>query len=131
MQSMAKIFSLRHAVRAGILLACLLATSPAFAGDDVSVSTNDGYGRILLNLAPLAHAKATAAGGVFTIAFDRKVSVDPAQIAQTLSGFYENCPILPEADPKIRASRLSLATAVLRQLELSLDLLGVQPVERM
>jgi arginyl-tRNA synthetase len=52
-------------------------------------------------------------------------------VAQAFSGFYESCPILPEADLKIRASRLSLATAVLRQLELSLDLLGVQPVERM
>ena len=90
MQSTANIFSLRHAVRAGILLGCLIASSPALAGDDVSVSTNDGYGRILLNLAPLAHAKATAAGGVFTIAFDRKVSVDPAQIAQTLSGYISN-----------------------------------------
>src|SRR5215472_3633502 len=96
MWSKARNLSLRHAVRAGILLACLVAASPAFADDNVSLSTNDGYGRILLNLDPLAHARATAAGGVFTIAFDRKVSVDPAQIAQTLSGYIANGRIDPD-----------------------------------
>jgi arginyl-tRNA synthetase len=52
-------------------------------------------------------------------------------VARAFSGFYESCEILNETAPQIRGSRLSLATAVLRQLELSLDLLGVQPVERM
>ncbi len=96
MRSRANRFPLRHAGRAGILLACLVAASPVRAADDVSVSTNDGYGRILFTLAPLAHARASAAGGVFTITFDRKVGVDPAQIAQTLSPYIANGRIDPD-----------------------------------
>ena len=52
-------------------------------------------------------------------------------LAQSFSAFYENCPIMQEADATIRASRLTLATATLRQLELSLDLLGIRTLERM
>jgi arginyl-tRNA synthetase len=52
-------------------------------------------------------------------------------VAQAFSGFYESCQILNEADPQLRGSRLSLAAAVLRQLDICLDLLGVQPVDRM
>jgi arginyl-tRNA synthetase len=52
-------------------------------------------------------------------------------LAQAFSGFYTNCPILPEKDGAVRASRLALATATLKQLELTLDLLGLQAPERM
>jgi arginyl-tRNA synthetase len=52
-------------------------------------------------------------------------------IAQTFSSFYQSCQIINEFDAEIRSSRLSLAIGTLRQLELSLNLLGVQSVERM
>jgi arginyl-tRNA synthetase len=52
-------------------------------------------------------------------------------LAQVFSAFYENCPIMQETDPEVRSSRLSLAAAALRQLELALSLLGVQTLERM
>jgi arginyl-tRNA synthetase len=52
-------------------------------------------------------------------------------LAQAFSGFYTNCPILPEKDDGVRASRLSLATAALNQLTLTLDLLGLEAPERM
>jgi arginyl-tRNA synthetase len=52
-------------------------------------------------------------------------------LAQAFSGFYTHCPILPEPDLEIRASRLSLARATLTQLTTCLDLLGIETPERM
>ncbi len=52
-------------------------------------------------------------------------------LAQAFSGFYQNCPILPEKDAGVRGSRLALAAATLRQLERTLDLLGFEAPERM
>ncbi|MBI3437068.1 MAG: arginine--tRNA ligase [Proteobacteria bacterium] len=51
-------------------------------------------------------------------------------LAQAFSGFYANCPILP-SEGAVRASRLSLAAATLKQLSLTLDLLGIELPERM
>jgi arginyl-tRNA synthetase len=51
-------------------------------------------------------------------------------LAQAFSGFWSHCPIL-QSDAAVRASRLSLASAALRQLSLSLDLLGIEVPERM
>ena len=45
--------------------------------------------------------------------------------------FYAACPVLTAADPAARASRLALAGAALRQLEIALDLLGIAVPERM
>jgi arginyl-tRNA synthetase len=52
-------------------------------------------------------------------------------LAQAFSGFYANCPILQAADEATRRSRLTLALATLKQLEISLDLLGIATPERM
>jgi arginyl-tRNA synthetase len=54
-------------------------------------------------------------------------------LAQTFSGFYDNCSILrePRPHPGVQASRLALASATLKQLELTLALLGIEPAERM
>lgn len=51
-------------------------------------------------------------------------------LAQAFSGFYTHCPILPSEGP-VRASRLALAGATLKQLTLTLDLLGIEAPERM
>ncbi|MBL8542743.1 MAG: arginine--tRNA ligase [Hyphomonadaceae bacterium] len=51
-------------------------------------------------------------------------------LAQAFSGFYTHCPILPSEGP-VRASRLALAAAALKQLTLTLDLLGIDVPERM
>jgi arginyl-tRNA synthetase len=53
------------------------------------------------------------------------------ELAQAFSRFYAACPILPEKDDAIRASRLSLAELTLRQLETALGLLGLETPERM
>lgn len=51
-------------------------------------------------------------------------------LAGAFSSFYANCPILG-SDGEVRASRLALASATLKQLEIALDLLGIKAPERM
>jgi arginyl-tRNA synthetase len=53
------------------------------------------------------------------------------RLAQCFSKFYAACPVLGADTPQQRASRLALAQTALRQLELSLNLLGLQAPERM
>lgn len=52
-------------------------------------------------------------------------------LAQAFSKFYAACRIVDEKDDAIRASRLSLAAATGAQLDLALDLLGIETPERM
>lgn len=52
-------------------------------------------------------------------------------LAQAFSRFYAACHILSETDEALRGSRLALAALTLRQLERSLDLLGIEVPERM
>ena len=52
------------------------------------------------------------------------------KLAQAFSRFYAACPILP-AEATVRASRLALAGATLRQLDQALELLGIAAPERM
>ncbi|HYF22523.1 MAG TPA: arginine--tRNA ligase [Caulobacteraceae bacterium] len=53
------------------------------------------------------------------------------RLAQSFSKFYAACPVLSAPSPELRASRLRLAQATLKQLELALDLLGIETPERM
>ena len=52
------------------------------------------------------------------------------RLSQSFSKFYAACPIL-QAEATVRASRLTLAQATLRQLEQALELLGIAVPERM
>lgn len=52
-------------------------------------------------------------------------------LAQTFSGFYENCPILSAEDENTRQSRLKLARLTARTLKQGLDTLGIETVDRM
>ncbi len=52
-------------------------------------------------------------------------------LAQAFSKFYAACPILPEKDAAIKASRLALAQTTLKQLELAFSLIGIDAPERM
>jgi arginyl-tRNA synthetase len=51
-------------------------------------------------------------------------------LAQAFSGFYAHCPIL-QSEGAVRASRLALANASLKQMRLSLELLGIDIPARM
>ena len=72
--------------------------------------------------------------GALTEAYDRyapnALAEHAYRLSQAFSRFYAACPIL-QAEPTVRASRLTLATAALTQLELALDLLGISVPERM
>ena len=67
-------------------------------------------------------------------AYDKKAPNTLAEhayrLSQAFSRFYAACPIMTAA-PAVRASRLTLASASLRQLALALDLLGIAVPERM
>lgn len=52
-------------------------------------------------------------------------------LAQAFSKFYAACRIADEADGALRASRMSLASATGRQLDLILDILGMPAPEKM
>ncbi|KSB89418.1 arginyl-tRNA synthetase [Caulobacter vibrioides] len=73
--------------------------------------------------------------GALSEAYDKKapnfVAEHAYKLAQGFSKFYAACPILGADDPAVRASRLTLAQTALKQLELALDLLGVETPERM
>jgi len=68
-------------------------------------------------------------------AYDKKapnaVAEHAYRLAQTFSRFYAACPILAAPSAQAKASRLALAQAALKQLELALDLLGIAAPERM
>ena len=53
------------------------------------------------------------------------------RLAQAFSKFYAACPVLIADTAELKSSRLSLAALSLRQLELSLDLLGISAPDRM
>lgn len=67
-------------------------------------------------------------------AYDKKAPNALAEhayrLSQSFSKFYAACPIL-QAEPAVRASRLTLAQTALRQLEQALELLGISVPERM
>ena len=52
-------------------------------------------------------------------------------LAQAFSVFYAAAPIMAETQAAKRCSRLTLALATLKQLEIGLDLIGVEIPERM
>ena len=53
------------------------------------------------------------------------------RLAQAYSKFYAACPVLSAQDPSVKASRLSLSQTTLKQLEQTLELLGIETSERM
>lgn len=72
--------------------------------------------------------------GALRAAYDKKAPHFLAEhaysLAQAFSSFYTHCPILP-SEGAVRASRLALAGATLKQLTLTLDLLGIDVPDRM
>ncbi len=75
-----------------------------------------------------------AFGHALSEAYDKKaphfLAEHAYRLAQAFSRFYAACPILT-GPPAARGSRLALAKAMLAQLELALELLGIEAPERM
>ncbi len=93
---------------------------PAYA-DSVVTDTGSGYGRILLTLAPAAHAKAAVAAGVVTVSFDRKVAIDPAQVAKNFGAYVSSARL----DPDGKTLRLALAQDAHLHTSASMDRIAV------
>ena len=53
------------------------------------------------------------------------------RLSQSFSKFYAACPVLSAESKAVRASRLGLVTATLKQLQTTLDLLGIETPEVM
>src|SRR6185437_1889317 len=68
------------------LMLFMLVTTQAFA-DTIQVNASSGFGRLLVTLDPPGHARASLEGAVLKIAFDRKVTFDPAAIATQLPDY--------------------------------------------
>jgi arginyl-tRNA synthetase len=70
-----------------------------------------------------------------TEAYDRRapnlIAEHAYRLAQSFSKFYAACPVLAADTEAERASRLTLASTTLAQLEQALDLLGIETPERM
>jgi tetratricopeptide (TPR) repeat protein len=86
----------------GIILAAAMAgamlASGAALADGVTANADNGFGRIIFTLTPTAHATASLTSGVLTIAFDRKVAIDPAMITHNLGAYVSTDRV--EADGK-------------------------------
>lgn len=76
-----------------------------------------------------------AFNAALTEAYDKKapnfIAEHAFKLAQAFSKFYAACPIFREADAATAASRLAIAATTLKQLEIALDLLGIEAPERM
>jgi arginyl-tRNA synthetase len=53
------------------------------------------------------------------------------ELSQKFNQFYESCPCLTAETPELKASRLAMCALTARILRLSLQLLGIQVLERM
>ncbi len=53
------------------------------------------------------------------------------ELAQSFSGFYEQCPVLKAESEEVRASRLALCALALQVMVTGLDLLGMEAPEQM
>jgi arginyl-tRNA synthetase len=53
------------------------------------------------------------------------------ELASRYSDFFENCPVLKAETDEVRISRLKLCDLTARTIELGLNLLGIEVVERM
>jgi|TARA_R110002124_G_scaffold287256_1_gene471932 arginyl-tRNA synthetase len=89
--------------------------------------THDAERNLMLAIAALPEAVATAAEkNAPNILCDHVYS-----LSQEFNTFYHECPVLVEADPDIRASRLRLCGITLRQMEKVLYILGIDVPDRM
>jgi arginyl-tRNA synthetase len=53
------------------------------------------------------------------------------ELANNFSTFYDECPVMKESDPALRASRLKLVDLTGRVIRQGLELLGIRAVEKM
>jgi arginyl-tRNA synthetase len=76
-----------------------------------------------------------AFGHAVSEAYDKRaphfIAEHAYRLAQGFSKFYAACPVLAAPDEASRGSRLALSATTLRQLEIALDMLGIETPARM
>ena len=83
------------------------------------------------DLALVLDAFEQAVGEAYDRAAPHFIAEHAYKLAQAYSKFYAACPVLAAPNEEAKASRLALSTTALRQLEVALDLLGIETPERM
>ena len=83
------------------------------------------------DLALTLDAFSTAAADAYDKRMPHLVAEHAYRVAQSFSKFYAACPVLVAPHEDTKRSRLALSAAALRQLEIALDLLGIDTPERM
>jgi hypothetical protein len=96
---------------------------PALA-DSIATSAENGFGRIVFTLDPMAHGTVGLAGGVMIIAFDRKVDLQPTVVLQGLRAYVSSARM--DADGK--TLRLALSQAARPHTSVSGNRLAVDLV---
>ena len=93
---------------AALLLACMLAGTPAQSADPIranlSAKAENGYGRMVFTFDRLPHHKASIDGGVLVLDFDQPVSVDLRTLIVNLGQYLS----VARLDPDGRAIRFAL-----------------------
>ena len=83
------------------------------------------------DLALTLDAFSTAVSDAYDKRMPHLVAEHAYSVAQSFSKFYAACPVLIAPDEATKRSRLALSAAALRQLEIALNLLGIDTPERM
>ncbi|RYG18713.1 MAG: arginine--tRNA ligase, partial [Caulobacteraceae bacterium] len=83
------------------------------------------------DLALTLDAFSTAVSDAYNKRMPHLVAEHAYRVAQSFSKFYAACPVLIAPDEATKRSRLALSAAALRQLEIALNLLGIDTPERM
>jgi hypothetical protein len=102
---------------------CAFAAAPARA-DSVSTATDGGFGRIVFTFDPAAHATAQLTSGVVTVTVDRKIAIDPAQIARNFGDYVSSARL----DPNGKTLRIALAQEARLHTSVSANRFGVDLV---
>jgi hypothetical protein len=102
---------------------CAFAAAPAFA-DSVTTSSDGGFGRIVFTFDPAAHVTAQMTSGVVTVTADRKIGIDPAQIARDFGAYVSTARL----DPNGTVLRLALAQDAKLHTSISGNRFGVDLV---
>lgn len=113
-----------RAVGSAVALAVAAAMAGPALADSITTSAENGFGRIVFTLDPMAHGTVGMAGGVMTIAFDRKVDFQPAAVLQGLGAFVSSARM--DADGK--TLRLALSQAARPHTSVSGNRLAVDLV---
>ena len=108
------------------------------ANDPCSVSALRRRGLLMIAMIGCASVQALTLDAFSTAvsdAYDKRmphlVAEHAYRVAQSFSKFYAACPVLIAPDEATKRSRQALSAAALRQLEIALNLLGIDTPERM